>query len=127
MATTLASILLSSTDPERLGAWYASALEPDTDTKQGAYRILGFGGFFLLIDTRGDIGATNLEPGRVILNFEVTDAAATAAKLDELGVSWHAPLEDRDGDGTFFATAIDPDGNYVQLIQFGPEHPAKSL
>jgi hypothetical protein len=37
-------------------------------------------------------------------------------------VRWVAALEDRDG--SLFATAADPDGNYVQIIQLSDEHRA---
>jgi predicted enzyme related to lactoylglutathione lyase len=112
---SLNSILLASTDPERLHAWYVSALDPEEDTMVDGYRILKFGSVLIVIDTRDDIGPRNPEPGRLILNFDVTDARAMAARMDEVGVSWLAPLEDREG--SLFATAIDPDGNYVQIIQ----------
>jgi predicted enzyme related to lactoylglutathione lyase len=119
---TLGSILLASTDPDRLRSWYRTALEPELDDKQNGYGLLRFGGFYLMIDTRDDIGATNPEPGRMILNFDVDDARAVAARFDELGATWLAPLEDRDG--SLFATVIDPDGNYVQIIQLSAEHRA---
>ncbi len=112
---SLDSMLLASTDPERLGAWYVAALEPQEDSKVDGYRVLKFGAFYLLIDRRSDVGDTNHEPGRFILNFDVADARAVAARLDGLGVQWLADLEDRDG--SLFATAIDPDGNYVQIIE----------
>lgn len=116
---SLDSILLASTDPERLGTWYAAALEPEEDTKVNGYWVLKFGSFHVLIDRRSDIVDTNPEPGRVIFNFDVADARAIAARLDDLGVKWLAELEDRDG--SLFATAIDPDGNYVQIIQLSDE------
>lgn len=115
MPAKFTSILLSSTDPKRLRAWYADALQPQTDAENQGYGILGFGDFWLMIDTRDDVGASNPEPGRMILNFEVDDARAVASRLDALGARWLAELEDRDG--SLFATAIDPDGNYVQIIQ----------
>lgn len=52
-------------------------------------------------------------------NFGADDAKAVAARLDEMGVSWVAEIEDRDG--SLFATAEDPDGNYVQIIQLSEE------
>ena len=116
---SLDSILLASTDPERLGAWYAAAFDPEEDTKMNGYRMLKFGSFHVVIDTRSDIGDTNPEPGRIILNFDVADARAMAARLDDMGVKWLAELEDRDG--SLFATAKDPDGNYVQIIQMSEE------
>ncbi|MBW3577118.1 MAG: VOC family protein [Actinobacteria bacterium] len=116
-------MLLASTDPERLAAWYATAFQPATDTDMDGYRIMRFGKFHLLIDQREDIGDTNPEPGRMILNFDVADANTVVARLDDMGVRWLAELEDRDG--SLFATAIDPDGNYVQVIQLDPRDRAQ--
>jgi hypothetical protein len=118
---SLDSILLASTDPERLSRWYA-ALDPEKNEEMGPYRLLRFGTFHLMIDNRTDIGDKNPEPGRMILNFDVPDARAVVARLDGLGVTWLAELEDREGN--LFATAVDPDGNYVQLIQLSEEQRA---
>lgn len=116
MATPrLSGVMLSSTEPERLHEWYRSVFPPQTDEAQDQYRILGYGGVYLFIDTRDDVGPKAAEPGRVLLNFEVDDARAAAERVEQSGSSWLAPLEDRDGN--LFATAIDPDGNYVQLIE----------
>jgi predicted enzyme related to lactoylglutathione lyase len=121
MATPkLGGLMLSSTDPQRLHDWYARVLPPQTDETQDQYRILAYDGFYLFLDSRDDISGPTTEPGRVILNFEVDDARSTASVVDGLGTGWLAPLEDRDG--SLFATAIDPDGNYVQLIQLSEEH-----
>jgi predicted enzyme related to lactoylglutathione lyase len=120
--TALDSLLLSSTNPQRLHAWYVAALPPAEDSQMNGYRILRYGAFHLIIDTRDDVGPRNPEPGRMILNFDVNDARAAVARLDELGAEWLAPLEDRDG--SLFATAMDPDGNYVQVIQMSDGHRA---
>lgn len=111
----LNSMLLASSDPEQLHAWYAAALEPEQDTTTNGYRVLTFGGFTILIDRRDDVTGSNAEPGRMILNFDVADARAVARRLDEMGATWKAPLEEREPG--LFATAMDPDGNYVQIIQ----------
>ncbi len=111
----LSSILLASTDPDRLHDWYLTALEPEDDTKVDSYRVLRFGGVHLFLDRRDDVGDANPEPGRMILNFEVDDARAVTARLAGMGARWVAELEDRDG--SLFATASDPDGNYVQIIE----------
>ncbi|MGH8985913.1 MAG: VOC family protein [Acidimicrobiia bacterium] len=108
---TLGSILLGSANPDRLRAWYHAALAPDP-TDHG---FVEFGGFPVLIDGRSDVAATNGDPARVILNFHVDDAHATAAHLNELGVTWLTEVEERPGG--WFGTLIDPDGNYVQIIQ----------
>jgi catechol 2,3-dioxygenase-like lactoylglutathione lyase family enzyme len=117
--TRLNSALLASSDPDQLYSWYTAALAPDGDDKVDSYRVLSFGGFHLFIDRRSDVGEVNREPGRLILNFDVDDARATVARLDGMGVTWLADLDDRDGN--LFATAVDPDGNYVQIIQLSDE------
>jgi predicted enzyme related to lactoylglutathione lyase len=120
--TSLNTMLLASADPERLRSWYVAVLEPRENTEMDQYRVLRFGDFYLMIDSRADVGDKNPEPGRMILNFEVPDARAAVARVDERGGAWLAELEDRDG--SLFATAIDPDGNYVQIIQLSEEHRA---
>jgi predicted enzyme related to lactoylglutathione lyase len=119
---TLGSIMLGTTDPNRLHDWYRTALPPRSDDVQGDYRILGYGSFYLFIDRRDDVQPQHPDGARTILNFDVTDARAAAERIDALGSTWVAPLEDRDG--SLFATAQDPDGNYVQVIQLSPEHMA---
>jgi predicted enzyme related to lactoylglutathione lyase len=115
----LDSMLLASTDPDRLRDWYAAVLDPADNHTMDNYRVLRFGSFHLLIDQREDVGPRAADPARVILNFDVGDARAVAALMDERGTEWVAPLEDREG--SYFATAKDPDGNYVQIIQLSEE------
>ncbi|WP_017569839.1 VOC family protein [Nocardiopsis halotolerans] len=119
---SLDSILLATTDPDRLHDWYAAVLAPQSDSDVDGYRVLRFGVFHLLIDRRDDVGPKAGEPARMILNFDVDDARAIAARMDARGTEWLSPLEDRDG--SLFGTAVDPDGNYVQIIQLSDEHRA---
>lgn len=107
----LRSILLGTADPARLRQWYGAAFQVPADDDGW----LDFGGFGLLIDGRDDVAPRNAEPGRVILNFHTADARSLAAHLDTMGASWLVRLEERK-DG-LFGTLIDPDGNYIQLIQ----------
>ena len=112
----LSSMLLGSTDPERLRAWYLDGFRAEVD----GYGNLNLGGFGLVIERRDDVADKTVEPGRVIVNFHVEDIEAEAVHLKALGVTWLVEPEDR-GPG-WFATLVDPDGNYVQLIQFKPEY-----
>jgi len=127
MATaTLGSLLLASTNPARLRDFYATAFDVKFDKTSGegpGYDVLDFGGFYVFIDSRDDVGDRNPEPGRIVLNFDVDDARSTVKRLDDQGVTWLAELEDRDG--SLFATAVDPDGNYVQIIQLSEKHRAE--
>ncbi len=107
----LGSILLASTDPERLRTWYERAFDA-TPNPDG---FLVFGGVAVLIDRRDDVADSSVEPGRVILNLHVDDARATVAHLEGLDVTWVAELEFR-GDA-WFAAFLDPDGNCLQIIE----------
>ena len=112
----LNSMLLGSVDAERLKAWYRDGFQAKVD----GYGNLDLGGFGLVIEQRDDVAARNAEPGRHIVNFGVDDIEAAAAHLRTLDVEWLVEPEDR-GPG-WFATLVDPDGNYVQIIQFKPEY-----
>ena len=118
----LGSILLGTADPDRLRDWYAAALAPG-DSGGGFTEVTPtmfagtFGDTSLLIDGRNDVADKNPEPGRVVLNFHVDDARAVAEHLNSLGVRWLVELEEREGG--LFGTLVDPDGNYVQIIELG--------
>jgi len=45
----------------------------------------------------------------------VEDASQAVARLNDLGVRWLVELEQRSGGK--FATLVDPDGSYVQIIE----------
>ncbi|MFI0355678.1 VOC family protein [Actinomadura sp. 9N407] len=109
----IGSILLASTNPESLRAWYERAF----DVKADADGFLRLGEVGLLIDGRDDVAVTAAEPARVIINLHVTDAQETARRLGSLGVNWVADLEYREDAGAWFGTVLDPDGNYLQIIE----------
>jgi predicted enzyme related to lactoylglutathione lyase len=115
---TIGSLMLGTTDVERLHAWYAAVLPPDSDDQMDQYRILGYDGFFLFLDPRDDVADTNVEPGRFLLNVD-TDVRAVEKRANEIGARWIAEVEDRDG--SLFATLADPDGNAVQVVQLSED------
>ncbi|MQA26971.1 MAG: VOC family protein, partial [Micromonosporaceae bacterium] len=93
MAPQIGSVLLASTNPTALRDWYVEAFAPQVDkTPDGAYDVLNFDGFYVMIDSRDDIGERNPEPGRLIVNVEVDDARGVAAKLDGMNGTWLAEL-----------------------------------
>lgn len=108
-------VLIGSTDPDRLVAWYRAALEP-LGAVWKEHMLLVAGGMYLGFDGRDDIGAEPAEPGRHMVNLAVSDVRAAEAHLNTLGVTWVRPVEDVGG-GVFFSTVTDPDGNLVQFIQ----------
>lgn len=120
MTAKVTSLMLGTSDAERLHAWYTAVLPPDTDDPQDQYRILGYGGFYLFLDPRDDVEGRSKEPGRFLLNVGVDDAREVERRADDLGATWISRVEDRDG--SLFGTLADPDGNAVQVIQLSEEH-----
>jgi hypothetical protein len=108
----LGSILVGSTDPERLRSWYRVAFAP----KQPEQGPLDVGEVLLVFEERTDIAQRNAEPGRAIINFHVEDAHAAVARLESVGVKWLTNLEHRPSG--YSAGFLDPDGNCAQIIQF---------
>lgn len=118
-------MLLSSDDPAALAQWYSTAFQaPVLTTPDGVgYRVIDLDGFYLMFDSRDDVAGPNTGGARAILNVEVDDPEATAARLTDLGATWIAPLEYRDGDA--FGTVADPDGNWLQLVRLTDDHEAQ--
>jgi Glyoxalase-like domain len=112
-STILGSILVGSTDPDRLRSWYREAFAPDQPDQPGPLHV---GGVLLVFDKRTDVADKNPEPGRTIVNFHVEDAQEAVARLNAVGVTWVAELEQRQSG--LFASLLDPDGSYVQIIEF---------
>jgi hypothetical protein len=105
------SMLLGTTRPAELRAWYIKALAPDF-AGEGA---IDLGGFLLVIDGRDDVEAKNDEPGRTIINFHVADFDAVEAQLNAAGVEWISVADRAKGK---FGTFADLDGNYLQIIEW---------
>lgn len=116
MGTTFGSMLLGSTDRDRLRDWYCRAFDLAPDENG----VIVAGEVGVIVESRDDVAATNAEPGRFIVNFHVDDAVAAAAHLDTLGVTWVTEVAER-GPGRI-GTLIDPDGNYVQVIELSDEY-----
>ncbi|MXP24006.1 glyoxalase [Gordonia sp. HNM0687] len=123
MATaTISSMLLSSDDPKRLARWYAAVFEAEiqTDPDAPGYEIMELDGFHIMFDQRDDVSGRNVGGARQILNVEVDDPVATAARIDASGAEWISPLEDKGG-GSYFGTLTDPDGNWLQIVRISDE------
>ena len=108
---TIGGVLIGSPDPERLRRWYAEVLatEPDSDG------VLHVGAFPVIIGPRLDVAPRNPEPHRLVLNVQVDDIAAYEATLVRMGAVWARELETTPWGR--IATVVDPDGNYLQLIE----------
>ncbi|MET9534653.1 MULTISPECIES: VOC family protein [unclassified Streptomyces] len=113
-------IILGSTDPEPLIDWYRAALEPLGARWEGHMLVVGQQAI-IGFDRRDDVADKAAEPGRHLVNIMVRDIRAAEKHFNSLGVTWVRPVEDTGG-GWFFSTLLDPDGNYLQVLQ-GPGTP----
>lgn len=115
-------IVLGSTDPARLWGWYRAAFAPEAE-KDGPVLSLDLGGTYLIFESRNDVGRKSVEPGRVLVNFEVDDIRDTERYLTStLNARWVRPVEKAD-DSVLLGTLEDPDGNYVQIFEVTDDMP----
>jgi predicted enzyme related to lactoylglutathione lyase len=111
-------INVTSEDPARLMAFYRDTvgLAPNPAIGEGAFDA---GGTPFLIDGHSEVKGPAQEPARMLINFFVDDLAAEQQRLEELGVTF-IRTAGREYWGGVISTFLDPDGNYVQLIEFKP-------
>jgi predicted enzyme related to lactoylglutathione lyase len=110
------SVLIGSSDPGRLAAYYTRLLG-EAGFADGDYTGWMIGSGFLTVGPHSEVSGQNAEPGRIILNFETTDVAGDFARLRAAGaIVVREPYEFEGMPGSWIATLADPDGNYFQLV-----------
>lgn len=113
------NINITSEDPARLTAFYRDVvgLPVHEEMGDGAFEV---GGAALLVDGHSETRGPAKEPQRVLINFFVADLAAEQSRLEQQGVEF-IRTAGREYWGGVISTFLDPDGNYLQLIEFDPE------
>ena len=111
----LGSLLIGSSQPTEMKDWYRRAFDV-SENQMGAF---DFGGVQLFIEGHSEVSGPAKEPARIILNLNVDDARALESHLKSQNVKWVRALEQMDFG--LIGTVADPDGNYVQLIQWGAQ------
>ena len=108
------NINLNSENPERMVAFYEDVLQlPPEEMGHGSFKA---GGAALIIDGHSEIKGRTKEPQRVLINFFVNDLAAEKSRLESAGVRF-VREPGREYWGGLITTFLDPDGNYLQLIE----------
>jgi predicted enzyme related to lactoylglutathione lyase len=112
-------VAVSSEDPERLRAFYRETvgLEPFPEMGPGAFHA-GEGTF--AIAEHSEVHGATKEPQRTLFNFFVDDLAAEQRELEARGVPFIRKAG-REPWGGIISTFVDPDGNYMQLVEYKPE------
>ena len=112
-APPIGSLLIGSSNVESMKQWYRDAFGI-TENEMGAF---DFGGVGLFIEEHSEVSGPTKEPARVIINLSVDDCRAVEAKIQATNPTWVRKVEQEDFG--LIGTVDDPDGNLVQVIQWG--------
>jgi predicted enzyme related to lactoylglutathione lyase len=112
-APPIGSLLLGSARAEEMKTWYRRAFGI-TENEMGAFEL---GPVQLFVEPHSEISGPTLEPARCIINLNVDDAQQLAEHLRQLGTKFVRDVEQEPFG--LIGTVADPDGNYVQIIQWG--------
>ncbi|HEY9555403.1 MAG TPA: VOC family protein [Acidimicrobiales bacterium] len=112
-APPVGSILIGSSNVDAAKQWYRDAFGV-TENDNGAFE---FGTLGLFVEEHSEVSGPTKEPARVIINLDVDDCRHLESHLDGLGVRWVRKVE-QEAFG-LIGTVADPDGNYIQIIQWG--------
>jgi predicted enzyme related to lactoylglutathione lyase len=110
---------ITSEDPERLHAFYRDVVGLTPNPEMGDH-ALDMGGATLGIDGHSGTRGPAKEPQRYLGNLFVGDVAAEEARLEAAGVKF-IRKQGREFWGGVISTFVDPDGNYMQIVEYRPE------
>lgn len=114
-APPIGSLLIGSSNVEAMKDWYRRAFAIE-ENEMGAFE---FGGVGLFIEEHSMVSGPTTDPARVIINLNVDDCRAIEAQIEAAGATWVRKVEQEPFG--LIGTVADPDGNYVQIIQWGAE------
>jgi predicted enzyme related to lactoylglutathione lyase len=106
-----------SADPDRLRGFLRKIGLSDDYPEIGNPFMAG--GTSIYVSAHSEILGDTQEPARVILNLFVEDIAAEEVRIEAAGATF-IRKQGREYWGGIISTFLDPDGSYLQLIQFRP-------
>jgi hypothetical protein len=109
----LGSLLIGSPDVAAMKSWYTDVLV----AKENEMGALTFGPIMLFIEEHSEVSGRAKDAPRIILDLDVTDVREWEKHLDSKEVTWVRRVEQTPNG--LIGTVEDPDGNYVQVIQWG--------
>ncbi len=115
MAPSIGSLLIGSSNVDQMKEWYRKAFGAG-ENDMGAFE---FGPVQLFVEEHSEVHGATKEPARVVINLDVEDCRGLEGHLEQLGVTWVRKVEQMPFG--LIGTVADPDGNYVQIIQWGAQ------
>ncbi len=114
MATpNLSSLLIGSSKVGEMKDWYRSAF----DAKENDMGAFTFGSIQYFIEEHSEVSGPATDPARYVINFDVEDCRALERTLNDMGARWVRQVEQVPFG--LIGTVADPDGNYLNIIQWG--------
>ena len=110
------SVLIGSSQPDVLAAFYAKVFGKAADFADGGYAGWKVGAAFVTVGPHSEMKGSAREPARVLLNFETAEVKEEFARIKGVGATVVAEPYQMDGMPGWIATFADPDGNYFQLM-----------
>ncbi|MBI5289025.1 MAG: VOC family protein [Chloroflexi bacterium] len=120
MNVGLVILNINSEQPQELMRFYLDVVGLPRHPDANRESTLMAGPLELVFDTHSAVHGKAPQPERMLLNLFVDDIAAEQQRLESAGVRF-TRSQGREGWGGVISTFADPDGNYLQLIQFKPE------
>ncbi|MEX2267159.1 MAG: VOC family protein [Acidimicrobiia bacterium] len=113
MTPGIGSLLIGSSQADAMKDWYRKAF----DIKENDMGAFEFGAVQLFIEAHSEVSGATKEPARVIINLDVDDCRGLGQHLTGMGARFVREVEQEPFG--LIGTLADPDGNYVQIIQWG--------
>jgi predicted enzyme related to lactoylglutathione lyase len=117
------SVLIGSSQPDALAAFYAQVFGKAADFTDGGYAGWQVGSAFVTVGPHSEMKGAAKEPARILLNFESAQVREEFARIKGTGATVVKEPYQMEGMGPndWIATFADPDGNYFQLMSpMGP-------
>lgn len=108
----------STDDPERMRSFYRDVVGLSDDFPDLGNPFMA-GETSMYVSPHSEVHGKAKEPARVLLNLPVADLAAEQKRLEGLGVKFLRNAG-REEWGGVISTFQDPDGNFVQLMEYKP-------
>ena len=112
-APNLGSLLVGSSQVDTMKDWYRACFAPE-ENEMGAFI---FGNIQLFVEEHSEVSGPNNDAHRIIFNLDVSNCRELEEHLKGQGVTWVREVEQMPFG--LIGTVADPDGNLVQVIEWG--------
>ncbi|MBX3066315.1 MAG: VOC family protein [Anaerolineae bacterium] len=110
----LNSIMIGTSQPQVLAAFYEKVLGRPADMVEGGWFMWQVGSCALSVGEHSEVQGQAKEPARIMLNLETKEVKAEFERIKQANPT--VIKEPYEMGGGWIATIADPDGNYVQLM-----------